>query len=70
MVEQHASRTDRREWLRTAARWSALGGLGVLGVGLVARGGDCRTDADCCQCYLFARCGLPQADDARRRTQR
>lgn len=70
MIEQHDSRTDRREWLRAAARWSALGGLGVLGVGLASRGGDCRADADCRQCHLFARCGLSQADDARRRNQR
>jgi hypothetical protein len=64
---------NRREALRTAARWLALGGLATLSGGLLLRepaprdGHTCRLVRECRQCRAFSGCRLPRAVDAKER---
>ncbi|MCX7030071.1 MAG: hypothetical protein NTU62_08125 [Spirochaetes bacterium] len=66
---------SRREFLRTAGRAIALGGLGVLVFRLLRRGGvrrpsgteTCVNDGLCRGCGAFAGCGLPAALSAKAR---
>ena len=60
---------DRREWLRSAARYTILGTLGLGTAALVRHGGgadDCHKRLSCGQCALLGRCELPQAASTRR----
>jgi len=62
---------NRREALRTAARWLALGGLATLSGGLLLRepaadeGRACRLVRECRQCRALAGCRLPRAAAAK-----
>ncbi len=66
---------SRREFLRTAGRLIALGGLGVLVFRLLRRTGvrrpagaeTCVNDGLCRGCGAFAGCGLPAALSAKQR---
>ena len=66
---------SRREFLNTAGRLLALGGLGVLvfrllGVGRTRRPSgseNCVNDGLCRGCGAFAGCGLPAALSAKER---
>lgn len=50
---------DRREFMRTALRAGLLGGLGALGLFLVARGRVCLRGGGCRHCVVYDRCSLP-----------
>jgi hypothetical protein len=58
---------NRRQMLRTAARWAAGGGLAVLCAGLATREATLpaeprgREPSVCRRCRLLADCRLPQA---------
>ena len=66
---------SRREFLRTAGRLIALGGLGVLVFRLLHRTGarrsagaeTCVNEGLCRGCGAFAGCGLPAALSAKQR---
>ncbi len=60
---------NRREFLRSAARYGVAGLVVLGGASLVARGGECRKDAPCDRCGEFAGCGLEKAAAARRERQ-
>jgi hypothetical protein len=71
-----AERTSRREFLKTAARWLLLAGLGAVaarllrsrpGRGLRHGGEICVNDGLCRGCTAFKGCGLPQALSAKQR---
>jgi hypothetical protein len=56
------SACSRRDWLRTAARGTALVGLGALSGWLLLRQNQpCRLSIECRQCGRLSRCGLPEA---------
>ena len=67
---------DRRELLRSAARWLAGGGICLGSAGLIARSAStgtddrCRVAGDCRDCAVLARCGLRQAAVTRGRKRR
>ena len=54
---------DRREFLRVAARWAMLAGIGALGVKLFRREGvtECINNSICGSCRLLKDCALPAA---------
>jgi hypothetical protein len=57
---------DRREFLKTVLRISALGGLSILGIKAVRSAGrlsgqSCASDGICARCAVVSGCGLPQA---------
>ena len=66
---------SRREFLRTAGRLVAIGGLGALVFRLLRRGSGtlpagtetCANDGLCRGCGAFAGCGLPAALSAKQR---
>lgn len=66
---------DRRHWLAATTRYAALGGLGLLTLGLGARHYQlsaeqrCRPGT-CAGCGQLPNCDLPQAADFNRRKQR
>ncbi len=67
-----AERTSRREFLKTAARWLLLAGLGGVAARLLRgrprRGAEtCVNDWVCRGCEAFKGCGLPQALSAKQR---
>ncbi len=57
----------RRNWLRSAARYVLLGGIGLITLILFSRsGGKClRFTLPCQECELLAHCGLPRARQTR-----
>ena len=65
------SRQNRREFLRTVARYGALGGLGFLGGYLALRdsptveGQACISAGACRGCGVLDRCDLPAAVSAK-----
>ena len=61
---------SRREFLRSAGRLGALGGLALLGARLLRgksrpREQACVNDSVCRGCPAFVSCGLPQALSAK-----
>ena len=59
-------RPNRREFLRSAARYSLAGLVVGGGAVLVAkRGQRCATEYPCDRCTAFAGCGLDKATQAR-----
>jgi len=67
---------SRRDLVRSAARWAALGGLGALGGALLARprtprrADDCAAPEACRDCRLLPRCARPEAESAKRAAQK
>ena len=64
---------DRRGWLASSARWTALGSLGVLSLGLLARDHECCSNgpaADCRNCSALLKCRLPQALDTKKQNEK
>ena len=60
--------TDRREWMITAARWTALGTIGAVTAGLGWRAVQqgCINRGRCKKCpQLTAGCELPDAEEMR-----
>ena len=53
-------RATRREFLRGAWRWLAVGGLAGIGVRAARRGPDCDRRGACARCGAYAHCDLPQ----------
>jgi len=70
-----AEDVSRREFLRTAARFLALGGIGMMAARLTRMGRGtqvsgpeiCVNDGVCRGCVVFADCGLPAALSAKQR---
>ena len=56
-----AAALPRRAFLRDAARWVLLGGLGGLALALARRPGPCRSGA-CRTCAQYAACARPQKE--------
>ena len=65
---------DRREFLRTLARYTVLAGMMVIGGRLVTRktgaNGDCRLQTACRICPTLPTCGQSKAVDYRALLQR
>lgn len=57
----------RRNWLRSVARFVALGGIALITTILVSRSnGSClRLTLPCQECELLSRCRLPRAQHTR-----
>ncbi len=55
----------RREFLRTAARNTLIGGLGALGVFLVVKNKICLRGGVCRNCSVYEKCELPQKEKLR-----
>jgi hypothetical protein len=56
----------RRDFVKTALRWTALGALGLGTAKLFSRDGglqgqSCSSDGICSRCSTVYACGLPQA---------
>ena len=71
MNQPDSQRANRREMLRSAARYLALGGISVVSAGMIWRsriaadGAQCRRQSGCRECKLLGRCDLPQAIKAK-----
>jgi hypothetical protein len=66
-------KSNRREFLRRCARWSAFGALAGIGGVLIKRGStaepgsqDCVNNGICRTCNAYNDCGLPAALSARK----
>ena len=69
MNEKTEEQQSRRELLRSAARYLALGGLCLASGGLIVRAvdGSCyRRSVHCGDCEKLARCELPAAVTSRK----
>ena len=67
--EEAAVVTDRRAWIKSVMRHSALGGIGMMVTYLVGRqlARDCpMLTSHCTSCQLLARCDLPLAKSTRK----
>ncbi|MEA1951783.1 MAG: hypothetical protein U9N87_10390 [Planctomycetota bacterium] len=63
---------SRRKWLASAGRWTALGLLGMLSVGLLARDHDhCHHcgPGGCGDCSELTKCRLPRAMETKHQTE-
>lgn len=68
---RHTNHGDRREFLRTGLRYSALAALTALAATLFRRAGGkltgqtCLNQGVCSRCTAFTGCGLPAALSAK-----
>ena len=76
MHDESQTTQNRRAWLRTSLRWSALAGLSAMSLGLLVRGrvdprrSACLRRVPCQDCAKLARCGNPRAIRVKKREQR
>jgi len=71
MPTQDGDDEGRRAFLRDAARYAALGALGLMAAAFVRRQGPldaegkCTIAQACRKCPVYERCRLPQAEQSR-----